>query len=170
MPAQPSWIHRLPDIRAQVEQPHAPLWWDRSAVETLFGLRRRQAIALLHQLGAQRIGTGLAVERAALLRFLEDPRRRAASGDEHDRSARVAIALGKARGDLAGRRISIPTSYDPDRIDFAGLPAGIDLERQQLRISFASPTELLEKLFALGQALANDYETFETAWREKDSA
>jgi len=170
MPAQPSWIQRLPDIRAAVEQPHAPPWWDRSAVEILFGLRRRQAIALLHQLGAQRIGTGLAVERAALLRFLENPRRRTASRDEQARSTHVATALGQARGDLAGRRISIPTSFDPERIDFAGLPAGIQLEGRQLTISFASPTELLEKLWALSQALLNDYETFETAWREKNSA
>ncbi len=165
MPAQPLWIERLPDLLAQVTRPDAPAWWDRPAIETLFGLRRRQAIALLGKLGARRIGTGFAIERIALLRFLEDPHRRAAYQDDQGRMGRVAATLGQAQRDLTGRAIPIPTAFDPERIDFAGLPAGIELARHRLTVSFETPTELLEKLFALSKALLNDYDTFEAALR-----
>jgi len=163
MPAQPLWIERLPDLIAQVTQPDAPTWWDRPAIETLFGLRRRQAIALLGKLGARRFGTGFVVERSTLLRFLEHPHRRDAFLDDQARTVRVAGGLAAAQRELDGRAISIPTAFDPERIDFAGLPAGIELQRRQLTVSFETPTELLEKLFALAKALMNDYNTFEEA-------
>ena len=34
----------------------------------------------------------------------------------------------------------------------------------ELAIQFQTPVELLEKLFALSQALTNDYPTFERSW------
>ena len=166
MPDQPTWIPKIPAIVEILEKPGAPPFLDRTAVETLFGLRRRQAIALLHRLQAQRVGTGLVVERAILLRFLQNPLSRAAYQDEQHRSTRLAAGLGQARLDLERRRISIPTPYDPDGIDFAGLPPGIHLQRQQLIVAFDTPTELLEKLFALGKALMNDYESFEAALQQ----
>lgn len=165
MPAQPLWIERLPALLAQVTRPDAPAWWDRPAIERLFGLRRRQAIALLGKMGARRIGTGFAIERTTLLRFLEHPHRRNAFRDDQAHAVRVAGQLAIAQRDLAGRAIPIPTAFDPERIDFAGLPAGIELQRHQLTVSFETPTELLEKLFALGKALMNDYDTFEAALR-----
>ena len=50
------------------------------------------------------------------------------------------------------------------RLELSGLPAGIRLESSQLTVDFHNPMELLEKLFALSQALANDYEKFERSW------
>jgi hypothetical protein len=112
-------------------------------------------------MGAARIGKNLAVERSTLRRFLADPRRRAAHQDDQARSVRVALALGKVRREQHARRLVIPTHAPPTGIDFAGLPAGVELERQRLTIAFDTPRELLEKLVALAQALMNDYETFE---------
>ncbi len=163
MPAQPLWIERLPDLLAEVQNPAAPLWWDRPAVERLFGLRRRQAIALLHSLGAETVGTGLVIDRSALVRFLENPRFRDGYGETQSRSARVARALGQARRDREAHRVTIPVAVPPEGIDFAGLPAGIDLQARCLTVHFETPTQLLEKLFALSQAILNDYATFETA-------
>jgi hypothetical protein len=165
MPTQPLWIERLPELITKLQEREAPLWWDRPAIETLFGLRRRQVIDLLRRLGARRIGTGFALERDALLRFLQDPKRRDAYDDERLRRERVESGLGQARRERDRRAISIPVASAPERIDFAGLPAGIELRRHQLTISFQQPGELLEKLFALGQALRNDYETFEERMR-----
>jgi hypothetical protein len=161
MPAQPLWLDRLPEILNQVAAPDAPLWWDRAAVEKLFGLRRRRAISLLHQMGAAYVGKNLAIERSALRRFLEQPRRQDAYQEEQTRSAQVATRLGQARQQQHARRIRIATPAAPERLDFAGLPAGIDLQRRQLTIAYETPAELLEKLVALAQALLNDYETFE---------
>lgn len=100
-----------------------------------------------------------------MLRFLEQPQRRDAFHDDQARTTRVSGQLAAAQRDLAGRAIPIPTAFDPERIDFAGLPAGIELARHRLTVSFETPTELLEKLFALGKALMNDYNTFEEALR-----
>lgn len=168
MPAEPSWIQRLPDLITQVSDPDAPSWWDRSAIETLFRLRRRQAIKVLQMLGAQRIGTNLAVDRAMLLRFLQDPRQHKAYSNERARSRHVAISLTKAQQDLQGRTITIPAPPDTRQVDFAGLPTGIHLQQHQLTITFGPPTELLEKLFALSQALMNDYDHFEEALQQKN--
>ena len=41
------------------------------------------------------------------------------------------------------------------------LPAGVRLSPGELRIQSESAEELLTKLFALAQAIANDYEAFE---------
>jgi hypothetical protein len=160
MPAQPLWLARLPAILIQVAAPDAPLWWDRAAVEKLFGLRRRRAIALLHQMGATYVGKNLAIERSALRRFLEQPRRQDAQQEEQARAARVATRLAQLRREQHARQVSIPLPAAA-RLAFAGLPAGIDLQRRQLTIAFETPRELLEKLVALAQALMNDYETFE---------
>jgi hypothetical protein len=161
MPASPLWLDRLPEISTQVAAAEAPLWWDRAAIEKLFGLQRRQAIALLHQMGAAWVGKNLAIERSALRRFLADPQRKNAYAQEQTRSTHLARALGQARREQHARRLVIPTSADPARLDFAGLPAGVELERRRLTITFDTPGELLEKLAALAQALLNDYQTFE---------
>ena len=41
------------------------------------------------------------------------------------------------------------------------LPAGIRLEPGSLNVAFRDPQELLQRLFALSQAMANDFESFE---------
>lgn len=163
MPAQPVWIERLPDLLAQVTAPEAPAWWDRAALQTLFGLKRSRAVWLLRTMGARECGGALMVERATLERFLRQPGYRDACQTEQLRSGHVAQALGEARRDLERHTVVIPTTAAPDRVDFAGLPPGIQLQHRQLTISFERPTELLEKLFALSQALLHDYETFEKA-------
>jgi hypothetical protein len=170
MPAHPLWLDRLPALQAQVADDSAPFWWDRAAIEQLFGLRRRQAISLLHQMGAEWVGTNLAIERSALRRFLEDPRRRNAHQEEQTRTARVATALGQLRREQQARQIAIPLPAAPERLDFAGLPAGIDLQRHQLTIAYETTAELLEKLVALAQALMHDFETFEAKLRAPESA
>jgi hypothetical protein len=160
MPAQPLWLARLPAILSQIAAPDAPLWWDRAAVEQLFGLRRRRAIALLQQMGAAYVGNNLAIERAALRRFLEQPRRQDAYQEEQARTARVATRFAQLRREQRARQVSIPLPA-AEPLAFAGLPAGIDLQHRQLTIAFATPAELLEKLVALSQALLHDYDTFE---------
>ena len=67
MPDQPSWIHRLPQITQALEAPDAPPFLDRPAIERLFGLRRRQSIALLRRLGGYQVGKTFLVDRAVLL-------------------------------------------------------------------------------------------------------
>ena len=161
MPDQPTWIESVPEILETLEAPGTPPFLDRPTVEVLFGVRRRQAIHLLRRFGGYQVGKTFLVPREAVVRFLRDPQRWSAAADEKGRFARVANALGEARSELQQRRMPIPAQKETLAMEFAGLPPGIRLEPGQLVIQFERPVELLEKLFALSQAFANDYETFE---------
>jgi hypothetical protein len=164
MPDQPSWIDRVPEILETLESPGAPPFLDRPTVEMLFGLRRRQAIALLRRFGGYQVGKTFLAPRPAVAGFLRDPDRWRAAAHERGRFEGVRRALGEARQELALRRIAIPARAETFGLEFSGLPAGIGFEPGQLTVAFANPAELLEKLFALAQALGNDYDTFERSW------
>jgi hypothetical protein len=163
MPDQPSWIHKVPQILAKVTSLDAPLL-DRPAIESLFGLRRRQAIALLHRLGGYQVGKTFLVSRDSLLEFLRDPGRQSASAGERGRFERVRVALGEARQESALRQIAIPAQPETLQMELAGLPAGIRLEPGQLTVAYATPADLFQKLFVLSQALGNDFDAFERSW------
>jgi hypothetical protein len=77
---------------------------------------------------------------------------------------RVADFLGPARQSLSLPRIRFSPTPKLSNITFAGLPPGIHLTPARLSIEFETATELLEKLFSLSQALANDFDTLERAW------
>lgn len=161
MPDQPSWIEHVPKILETLESPGAPPFLDRSTVEMLFGVRRRQAIHLLRRFGGYQVGKTFLVSRETVIRFLRDPRRRTAAEIEKGRFERVGNALAKARLELYQRRIPITVQPETLRLEISGLPDGIDLKTGQLTVRFEQPVELLQKLFALSQALANDFESFE---------
>lgn len=163
MPDQPSWIQRVPEILAKLSAFETP-FLDRPAIEALFGLRRRQAIHLLGRLGGYQVGKTYLVPREAVGEFLKDPDRWSASAGERGRFERVQRALGEARQESALRQIAIPAQTETLRIEFSGLPPGIRFEPGSLVVAFESPAELLSKLFALAQALGNDYDTFERSW------
>ena len=168
MPDCPSWIDRVPDILAHLENPNCAPFLDRAAIESLFHLRRRQAIALMHQVKGYRLAKALVVDRSALLRSLRT--RLPRSRQEQERKQSVLEALGSARREFAEsarqRALPIPAiTLRPDihERQLSGLTAGIQLAPGRLTITFDAPEELLQKLFELGQALANDYETFAAA-------
>jgi hypothetical protein len=163
MPDQPGWIDRIEQIAEEVQASSAPVF-DRAAIERLFEVRRRQAIVLMHRMGGYQAGKTFLVDRQALLRFLRDPQREAVAEVEARRFASLLETLGRAKEERHFRRIPVPATARVYQLEFGGLPEGIDFEPGELRIRFNQPHELLEKLFALSQALANDYETFEQAW------
>jgi hypothetical protein len=61
----------------------------------------------------------------------------------------------------AGTRVAIPVEPETLYQRLPDLPAGVGLSPGALHIQFESSEELLSKLFALAQAIANDYEAFE---------
>ncbi len=166
MPDQPSWIQAVPAILGALEQPAAPVFLDRAAVESLFGLRRRQAIHLLGRMGGYQAGKAFLVPREAVIRFLRNPRRLTAADHERGRFERVRAALGRSREDFGQRRISIPAPPPQHGagLALANLPDGVRLEARRLTVEFATPVELIQKLFALSHALTTDYETFEQSF------
>lgn len=115
-------------------------------------------------MGGYQVGKTFLVDREVLLRFLQDPQRQRAADDEAGRFRSVGTLLAQAQEERHFRRIPFPATPRVFRVELEGLPQGIELSRQELKIRFDHPHELLEKLFALAQALANDYEKFEAAW------
>ena len=94
----------------------------RAAVEKLFGLKRRQAIELMHSVEGYQIGKTLVVDRARLAAWL----RRASLGEqvwwEQVRHTRVEEALEEVRQEREARkqRAVVPPSHS--RVEARGKP------------------------------------------------
>ena len=107
--------------------------------------------------GAGRTGHLLTLPRAALLRQLRRHRTRAAVRGEATRRDRVVTAIRQAR--LTGIRVAVPSEALEARL--AGLPAGVSVEPGRIEVRFRGAQDAVGRLFALAQALTNDYEQFE---------
>lgn len=159
MPDQPSWLQRVPDILNKLSASDAPTVFDRAAVEVLFGLRRRQAIRLLSQCGGYQAGRTFLVPREALLEYLNTRIDSERVSFAVRRKTRILDDLNKSRR-LSSGQVIIGTRH-PERGAF--LPHGVHLRPGLLEVRFDSPVQLLEKLFALAQAVSNDFDQFERA-------
>jgi hypothetical protein len=168
VPDHPSWLERVPELLIKLQAETAPPLLDRAAIETLFGLRRRQAIALLHRFPGYQLGRTFVVPRESVIEFLARQPTCERLEQAEAQKQRVAEFLGEARQALTLPRISLPLPTKLSEITFAGLPPGIELTPGRLSIQFESATGLLEKLFALAQAFANDFESLEAALAAAD--
>ena len=74
------------------------------------------------------------------------------------RRTRLVVELRQAR--LSGIRVAVPVEALEARL--SGLPEGVTVEAGRIEVRFASAKEAVVRLFALAQALTNDYERFET--------
>ncbi len=151
MPDKPSYFHRLPAILREARSPKPIPFFRRGDIEALFGLKRRQAIALMHQIGAIRVSREIALDQRDLVAWLE---RSAASPDvarESARRDRVIERIVELKAETAARAVRILL---PDPKPVAGLPDGVSLTPGLLSISFGDEAQLLERLFALARLLA----------------
>ena len=156
VPAKPRWLLAIPDAIRQLEQLDRDLLTRRD-LERLFGVSKVRAVALMTAFGAGRTGHLLTLPRAALLRQLRRHRTRAAFRGEATRRARVVTAIRKAR--LTGIRMAVPVEALDARL--SGLPAGVSVEPGRIEVRFSGAKDAVGRLFALAQALTNDYEQFE---------
>lgn len=166
MPRRTEWILRLePALEELRLLPCAAV--DRATVQRLFHVSYRHAVRLLHQFGAGLAGRSLVIDRLTLIARLEALRNGEAVQFEVRRHRRVADALLALRRELAARKINVESPLQAWEYRLANLPDGLTLEKQRLQVSFASTRQLLSQLFALSQAIANDFESFQT-WIESD--
>ena len=159
MPAKAAWLLKIPEIIRMLEAFDVPVV-DRAIIERLFGLRRRQAIELLHRFGGFESGKTFLVDRHVLIENL----RRLAAGEEFEREIRRRDRLDHAVDEMrryqAAARVIIPVPPDVFSRKMADLPAGVALTPGQLQVIFAGTEDLLAKLYALTQAASNDYDRF----------
>lgn len=159
MPGKPAWLLKIPQIVAMLESFDVPVV-DRAVIEHLFGLRRRQAIELLHRLGGYQAGKTFLVDRHLLIEHLQ----RWASGEEFERESRRRERLDHAVDEMrrchAAARVRIPVPGDVYNRKLADLSAGVALQPGHLHVEFSGAEELLGKLFELAQVASNDYDRF----------
>jgi len=159
VPEHPSYIHQLAAILAEARSPKPLPFFRRRDIEALFGLQKRQAVNLMHRLGAVRVSRELAVDQRDLVRWLEqklaDPSARA----ECQRHAKVIDRIVELKAETAARAIKIVL---PEGVSSTEIPAGVSFLPGLLMVAFRTPEELLERLFLLGRALATKPQLIET--------
>ena len=156
VPAKPRWLLAIPDAIRQLDALDRELLTRRD-LERLFGVSKVRAVALMTAFGAGRTGHLLTLPRAKLLRQLRRHRTRAAFRGEATRRDRVVTAIRTAR--LTGIRVAVPIEALDARL--SGLPAGVSVEPGRIEVRFRGAKDAVGRLFALAQALTNDYEQFE---------
>jgi hypothetical protein len=147
---------------ALVEATDAP-FYDREAIETLFGVRRRQAINLAHRLGTRAMGTSLLVPRANLVSFLKAELEGRDYQADQDRLRRVREGLLEAQRQLDARRVKLTVPVGIRTL--AHLPLGVAVGPGRVEVTGSDAQDLLQKLFALSRAIAGDMKAFEDATR-----
>jgi hypothetical protein len=160
MPAKAQWLLRIPEILEELRALDVPVV-DRAVCEGLFHLRRRRAIDLVRSFGGYQAGRTFLIDRTKLVAQLEQIHDSADFKMEWRRKERLAERLEAMRRLQAGARVAIPVAPEVMSQRWPDLPAGVGLSPGALHIQFRSSEELLSKLFALAQAIANDYEGFE---------
>jgi hypothetical protein len=134
---------------------------DRAAIETLFGVGRRRAIQLLHQIGGYQAGKTFLIERNALLRQLNVWAGSAAVQHETTRRRRLTDALAEARAEQRSRTLAIPPP--PPETASAGIEElpGVTWAPGELRVRFETGQELLSQLLGIALAVQRDLPAFE---------
>lgn len=162
MPAQASWYLRVPEIVAQLHTPTAPPFLDRPAIESLFRLRRRQAIRLMGTCGGYQVGKTYLVDRDALLLFLDCLVRTGVVDAAAQRRRRVRDALCESANFAVAQSIRFPTDPVGQNGRLGDLPAGIELIAPgKLQISYDGATNLLARIAQLAESAANDFPRFQ---------
>ena len=156
MPAKARWLLAIPDAIRQLEALDRE-WLTRRDVEQLFGVSRARAATLMQTFGAELTGHQRTLPRTQLLRQLRKHRTRAAFRGEATRRDRVVTAIRQAR--LTGIRVAVPVEALEGRL--ASLPEGVHVARDRIDVRFSWAQEAVGRLFALAQALTNDYDRFE---------
>jgi hypothetical protein len=159
VPRKSEWLERLPAILTQIRALPAPVV-DRATVEGLFGVRRREAIRLLHRFGGFQAGKTFLISRDELLRQLDNLEATDDFRAESKRRRRLADDLATMREDVTARRVPIAASHQTTSGSIKQLGPNVRLKPDRLEIEFKSPEELLTRLFELARTIASDFEGF----------
>src|SRR3954469_4719725 len=127
MPAKALWLLHIPEIIGMLEMFDVPVV-DRAIIERLFGLRRRQAIELLHRFGGYQAGRTFLIDRRLLIEHL----RRLADGEEFQRESRryqlLDHTVDQLRRHQRAARVKIPVRPDGFSRKLTDLLPGVALE------------------------------------------
>lgn len=159
MPDHPTYIHKLEEILVRARSPKPIPFFRRRDVEALFGLKKRQAVNLMHRIGAVRVSRELAIEQRELVRWLEAMISDPSVAVEQRRRETVIDRIVELKAETAARAIKIVL---PDPTPSVELPDGVSFDPGRLTISFDNEQQLLERLFLLARVLATQPQLLST--------
>ena len=159
MPRKTEWTTRLEPALEQLRTVPSP-WVDRAALARLLAVSPRQALRIMHRLGAGAAGEALLISRDDLIARLEALRVDPGVHFEAGRRERVWAELEQARRRAAGAGIRL-TAGSP--LAAASLPEGVRVTPGLVEIRFQTAEELLSRLFELAHLAAGDVEAFRAA-------
>src|ERR1035441_3888371 len=137
---------------------------DRSVIEQIFQVQRRQAHKLLAEFGAHQLGSGrgrtLVLTRDELAARLEALVHTEEFEQTRLRKRKVATALLESRERLKHRRVEIRVDPRQRSLGREAWPATLQLSPGRLQIDFTSPNNLAEQLALVALALEDEWETF----------
>ena len=151
MPDKPTYLHRLTSILAEAKTAKPIPFFRRGDIEALFGLQRRQAINLMHRIGAVRVSHEIAIPQRDLVSWLEQIVANPARAREIRRQERVISRIVDLKAETAARAVKIVLPESAPSVD---LPVGVSLKPGLLTVSFRDEQQLLESLFLLARLLA----------------
>jgi hypothetical protein len=150
MPDNPTYIHKLEVILAEARSPKPIPFFRRCDIEALFGLKKRQAVNLMHRIGAVRVSRELAVEQRDLVRWLEQRIADPSVALEWQRHGRVIDRVVELKAETAARAVKIVLPAGPS----VEIPAGVSFQPGLLTVAFDSEQQLIERLFLLARVFA----------------
>ena len=159
MPAKPAWLLRDPEIIEEVRCLQAPVV-DRAMLERMFSVRRRRAIDLMQRVGGYQCGRTYLVTREDILDWLERLQAEPGFQSEQTRKRKLTGQLNELHRHRAAARITIPVLRDAGLTRLPSLPEGITIKPGTLSVLFATTEELLARLYAFSQLVADDFDAF----------
>jgi hypothetical protein len=164
MPDHPSYIQKLAGILAEARTPKPIPFFRRRDIEALFGLKKRQAVNLMHRIGAIRVSRELAVDKHDLISWLEHMISDPSTAAEWRRHESVIDRIVELKAETAARAVKIVL---PDSKPSVELPDGVSLQPGLLTISFENDQQLLERLFLLARVLATQPQVLSSVSRPR---
>jgi hypothetical protein len=152
MPRKPEWLQNVTTAIEQLQDFPAPVV-DRGTLEKLLRVRRRDAIRLMHHFGGYQTSRTFLIDRVSLVAQLAAIEKGEPYQVEMKRRQRLQASLKP--------RKTVPVTSGIQQPNLEELPPGTRFTPGILEIEFKNAEQLLERLFALAQAIHNDYEQFE---------
>jgi hypothetical protein len=167
MARAPSWYDHVDDAVKALLDSSAPSL-ERSDVERMFHLSRRDAIRLLHHFGARQRRDRLVIDRPALMAKLRDVQSSAEFLAERRRRAQLQAHRLEMQRHTVARSILLPSPAEAAAHPARLLPESVRLYRNRLEVDFpeGSHEELLARLLDVARAARDDPDAFRLAVEE----
>jgi hypothetical protein len=169
VPTPRTWLSRIYEI-IEILKSSSAEEYDRASIEKLFELQRRAALLLMKQVGTVPKQGHSVVPRLVLLAWVQkieateaqDLVRRQQVSEQIDQDMAERRAAQAALQEAGKKTIEFPLTRAILEASLTSLPPDVHIVPGRITINFDpnDPIQACERLYALGLALANDFESF----------